>query len=88
MRVLQQQPNRIRKLQTFLEQKERELEQDYLVYHKEELTETFGEDTLALGGFAIYWELLKMDIENEWDDIMFITGQLAAIRQIKHLLEE
>ena len=88
MRVLQQHPNSVRKLQTFLEQKERELEGDYLVYHKEELTETIGEDTLALGGFAIYWELLTMDIGDEWDDIMFITGQLAAIRQMKHLLEE
>jgi hypothetical protein len=88
MRILQQQPNSIRKLQSFLEQKERELENDYIAQHKEVLAETFDEDILEAGGFAIYWELLTMDIANEWEDIMFITGQIAAFRQIQHLLEE
>lgn len=82
------QTNKVQQLQSFLEEKEQELEAEYLTYHKDTLAETFGEDITQEGGFALYWELLTMDIQNEWEDIMFNTGQIAAIRQLRHLLEE
>ncbi len=86
MRDARVQEDTLHRLVQYLEQRERELEEEYKAQHLEALAEIFA-DINKLSGFNIYWKLLKMDISEEWEDIMFITGQIAAVRELKHRLK-